>query len=239
MFYDKITKETGRKMSKKNICKDLTLLYVEDEDKIRNLLKSAIENEFKEIVTASNGDEGFKKFKKYQPDIVVSDILMPVCNGLDMAKNIREISKDVPIVLFSAFSEKEKLLSAIDIGIDKYLIKPVDVDELLSTIEEIASKKLSVDNIIKLSDNYEFNKTKHILSKNGVPIKLTKKELSFISLLVDNIGSFVSHENLKKNVWNNSKVNDAAVRTFIKRIRTKTDKEFVENISGLGYKIKS
>ena len=238
MFYDK-TAKTGRKMSEKSICKDLTLLYVEDEDKIRNLLKSAIEKEFKKIVTASNGDEGFKKYKKYQPDIVVSDILMPICNGLDMAKQIREISKDIPIILFSAFSEKEKLLSAIDIGIDKYLIKPVDVDELLLSIEKIASSKLSVDNIIKLSNGYEYNKTKHILSKNGTQIKLTKKELSFISLLVDNIGSFVSHDDLKKIVWNNSKVNDAAVRTFIKRIRTKTDKEFIENISGLGYKLKN
>ncbi len=226
-------------MNKKSINKDLTLLYVEDEDKIRNLLKSAIENEFKEIITASNGDEGFKKFKKFQPDIVVSDILMPICNGLDMSKKIREISKDVPIILFTAFSEKEKLLSAIDIGIDKYLIKPVDVDELIVTIEEIASKKLALENIISLSNNYEFNKTKKILSKNGVEIKLTKKELSFIYLLVDNIGSFVSHDDLKKNIWNNIKVNDAAVRTFIKRIRTKTDKEFVENISGLGYKLRA
>ena len=239
MFYDKIADKTGKKMSKNSICKDLTLLYVEDEEKIRNLLKSAIENEFKEVMTASNGDEGFKKFKKYQPDIIVSDILMPVCNGLDMAKNIREISKDIPIILFTAFSEKEKLLTAIDIGIDKYLIKPVDVDELLSTIEEIASTKLSLENIISLSNNYQFNKTKRILSRNGAEIKLTKKELSFISLLVDNIGSFVSHDDLKKNIWNNIKVNDAAVRTFIKRIRTKTDKEFVENISGLGYKLRA
>ena len=225
-------------MIDKSICKDLTLLYVEDEEKIRNLLKSAIENEFKEVMTAGNGDEGFKKFKKYQPDIVVSDILMPVCNGLDMAKKIREVSKDIPIILFTAFSEKEKLLSAIDIGIDKYLIKPVDVDELITTIEEIARKKLAFENIIKLNNNYEFNKTKRVLIKNGVEIKLTKKELSFISLLVDNLGSFVSHDDLKKIVWNNLKVNDAAVRTFIKRIRTKTDKEFVENISGLGYKLR-
>ena len=226
-------------MSDKSICKDLTLLYVEDEEKIRNLLKSAIENEFKEVMTAGNGDEGFKKFKKYQPDIVVSDILMPVCNGLDMAKKIREISKDIPIILFTAFSEKEKLLSAIDIGIDKYLIKPVDVDELITTIEEIARKKLAFENIISLSNNYKFNKTKKVLIKNGVEIKLTKKELSFISLLVDNLGSFVSHDDLKKIVWNNLKVNDAAVRTFIKRIRTKTDKEFIENISGLGYKLRA
>ncbi len=225
-------------MSKKDICKDLTLLYVEDEEKIRDLLKSAIEDKFKEFITAGNGDEGFKKFKKYQPDIVISDILMPICDGLEMAKRIRAISKDIPIILFTAFSEKEKLLSAIDIGIDKYLIKPVDVDELLSTIEEIARQKLSVDDVVRLKNGYEFNKTKRILSKNGVPIKLTKKELSFIALLVDHLGSFVSHDDLKKNIWNNLKVNDAAVRTFIKRIRTKTNKEFIENISGLGYKLK-
>ncbi len=224
-------------MEEKRLFKDITLLYVEDEDKIRNLLKSAIEDEFKEVITAGNGDEGFKKFKKYQPDIVVSDILMPICDGLEMSKKIRENHKNTPIILFSAFSEKEKLLSAIDIGIDKYLIKPVDVEELLETIKEIIMKKLSVDDSVDLGKGFTFNKTKYILYKDGNKIDLTKKELSFMNLLVDNIGSFVPHEKLKETVWSNSKVNDAAVRTFIKRFRNKTDKEFVKNISGLGYKL--
>jgi len=226
-------------MDNHKIFKDITLLYVEDEESIRKLLKNAIEGKFKKIITASNGDEGFKKFKKYQPDIVVSDILMPICDGLEMSKNIREQNKEVPIVLFSAFSEKEKLLSAIDIGVDKYLIKPVDVDELLETLKEIITKKLSVDNTIELGNGYSYNKTRHILYKDSQEVKLTKKELSFMNLLVENIGSFVSHENLKETVWSNSKVNDAAVRTFIKRFRNKTDKEFVKNISGLGYKLNS
>ncbi len=218
-------------------CQNLTLLYVEDEENIRNLLKNAIKDEFKEIIVASDGDEGLKKFKKYQPDIVVSDILMPISNGLDMAKKIKEISSHTPIILFSAFSEKEKLLNAIDIGIDKYLIKPIDIDELLKAIKEIVSKKLSIDNILKLNNNYNYNKTKHKLYKNNQEIKLTKKELSFLNVLIQNIGSFVPHEDLKEKVWNNKKVNDAAVRTFVKRFRTKTDYDFIENISGLGYKI--
>jgi len=226
-------------MSNNIDCKKLTLLYVEDEENIRNLLKSAIKDEFKEIIVASDGSEGLKKFKKYQPDIVVSDILMPVCNGLEMAKKIKEISKDTPIILFSAFSEKEKLLSAIDIGIDKYLIKPVDIDDLLDTIKEIISKKLSVDNIIELSNGYKYNQTKHTLYKDDKEIKLTKKELSFLNVLMQNLNSFVPHQELKEKVWNNKKVNDAAVRTFVKRFRGKTDYDFIENISGLGYKIKS
>jgi len=226
-------------MSRDIDCKKLTLLYVEDEENIRNLLKSAIKDEFKEVIVAGDGSEGLKKFKKYQPDVVVSDILMPVCNGLEMAKSIKEISKETPIILFSAFSEKEKLLSAIDIGIDKYLIKPVDIDELLKTIKEITLKKLSIDNIIKLSNGYSYNQTKHILYKNGEEIKLTKKELSFLNVLIQNIDSFIPHQELKEKVWNNKKVNDAAVRTFVKRFRNKTDYDFIENISGLGYKIKA
>ncbi len=226
-------------MEKENICKNLTLLYVEDEDNIRNLLQSAIEDEFKEIIVANNGNEGLKKFKKYQPDIVISDILMPICNGLEMSKNIKELSKDTPIILFTAFSEKEKLLSAIDIGIDKYLIKPVDVDELLNVVKEIALNKLSISNIVELDKKYTYDKTKHILYKNGEIVKLTKKELNFIKVLIQNIDTFIPHEELKNKVWSNKKVNDAAVRTFIKRFRTKTDYDFIENISGLGYKIKS
>ncbi len=226
-------------MEKENICKNLTLLYVEDEDNIRNLLQSAIEDEFKEIIVANNGNEGLKKFKKYQPDIVISDILMPICNGLEMSKNIKELSKDTPIILFTAFSEKEKLLSAIDIGIDKYLIKPVDVDELLNVVKEIALNKLSISNIVELDKKYTYDKTKHILYKNNEKVKLTKKELNFIKVLIQNIDTFISHEELKSKVWSNKKVNDAAVRTFIKRFRTKTDYDFIENISGLGYKIKS
>jgi len=225
-------------MSKNIDCKNLTLLYVEDEENIRNLLKSAIEDEFKEVIVAGDGSEGLKKFKKYQPDIVVSDILMPIVNGLEMAKSIKDISRDTPIILFSAFSEKEKLLSAIDIGVDKYLIKPVDIDELLKTIKEIIAKKLSVDNVVDLGRGYVYNKTKHVLYKNNEELKLTKKELSFLNVLIQNLGSFVPHQELKEKVWNNKKVNDAAVRTFIKRFRNKTDYDFVENISGLGYKIK-
>ncbi len=224
-------------MKKDNICQKLTVLYVEDEEKIRNLLKNTIKDEFKKFIVASNGDEGVKLFKKYQPDIVVSDILMPVMNGLEMSKIIKDISKNTPIILLTAFSEKEKLLTAIDIGIDKYLIKPIDVDELLKTIKEIASKKLSIDDVVNLINDYQFNRTKHILYKNNQKIELTKKELRFISVLVDGIGSFVPHDEIKAKVWSNKNVNDAAVRTFIKRFRAKTDYNFIKNISGLGYQI--
>lgn len=215
----------------------LTVLFVEDEKELRNALESAIGDEFTKFVVARDGDDGLKKFKKYKPDIVITDILMPICDGLEMAKEIKQISKETPIIVLSAFSEKDRLLKAIDVGIDKYLIKPIDPDELMSTLNIVAEEMLSLDELIELKNGYQFDKIRKVLVKNGETISLTKKELLFISILVKNLGVFVLHEEIKKYVWTNKNVTDAAIRTFIKRVREKTGKEFIKNVPGLGYKI--
>ena len=216
---------------------NLTVLFVEDEKELRDALKSAVSDEFEKFIVARDGDDGLKKYKKYKPDIVVTDILMPICDGLEMAQEIKKLSRETPIVVLSAFSEKKRLLKAIDIGIDKYLIKPIDPDELMETLKDIAKDLLLVDQIVELGNQYQFDKAKKVLIKDGNTIALTKKELLFISILVKNLGVFVLHEDIKKHVWTNKNVTDAAIRTFIKRIREKTGKEFIKNVPGLGYKI--
>jgi len=215
----------------------LTVLFVEDEEDLRSALESAIGDEFGKFIVARDGDDGLKKFKKYKPDIVITDIMMPVVDGLAMAKEIKHISKQTPIVILSAFSEKERLLEAIDVGIDKYLIKPIDPDELLKTLHLICKEMLNQTDIVDMGFGYQFDKNRRVLVKEGKTIFLTKKELLFITVLVKNLGVFVLHEEIKKSVWTNKKVTDSAIRTFIKRVREKTDKEFIKNIPGLGYKI--
>ncbi|MDR0408501.1 MAG: response regulator transcription factor [Campylobacteraceae bacterium] len=224
-------------MGTQSLLKKLSVLYVEDEVDIRKSLAAAIEDEFGKFITAADGSEGLKKFKKFEPDIVVTDILMPIKDGLEMAKEIKAISKDTAIVILSAFSEKERLFKAIDVGVDKYLIKPIHPDDLLSLLTNIAIQKFSISNIIELGRGYEFDKNKKILIKDGNPIALTKKEIFFISFLVGHLGTFALHEDIKRSVWANKKVKDAAIRTFVKRIREKTDKNFIKNVPALGYKI--
>jgi len=220
-----------------NNLKNITVLFVEDEENIRKALKSAIGDEFKEFMLARDGSDGLKKFQKYKPDIVVTDILMPIMDGLEMSKEIKAISRDTPIVVLSAFDEKERLLQAIDIGIDKYLIKPIDAEDLMETLHFIGEDLLNLDNLLDLGNGYAFDRKKRVLIKDGQTITLTKKELLFITVLVKNLGSYVLHEEIKKYVWTNKNVSDAAIRTFIKRVRGKTDKKFIKNIPGLGYKI--
>ncbi|MDR2635668.1 MAG: response regulator transcription factor [Campylobacteraceae bacterium] len=216
--------------------KNITALYVEDEANIRRTLANAIRDEFKLFFTAADGNEGLKKFKKYKPDIVITDLLMPVKDGLSLARDIKAMSKDTLVVVLSAFSEKEKLLGAIDVGVDKYIIKPIYPDELLSLITKLAQQRFTVGNITELGDGYQFDKNKKALIKDGAVITLTKKEIAFISFLVDSVDHFALHEDIKRCIWSKN-TSDAAVRTFVKRIRNKTNKYFIKNIPTLGYKI--
>ena len=219
------------------ILKNLTVLLVEDDSDSKKIMHDVLSDNFEKVFTAQNGDEGLKKFKKYNPNMVITDAFMPISDGLDMTRNIKEISKDTPIIVLSAHSEKETLLKAIDVGVDKYLIKPIMADDLLNTLENVAKNKIETSNIIQVANGYSFNKIKRVLIRDGVEISLTKKELAFISLLIKRLGTLVLHDEIKSGVWVGESVTEAAIRTFVKRVRDKVGNSFIKNVPGLGYKI--
>ncbi|WP_107791342.1 response regulator transcription factor [Campylobacter concisus] len=219
------------------ILKNLTVLLVEDDSDSKKIMHDVLSDNFEKVFTAQNGDEGLKKFKKYNPNMVITDVFMPISDGLDMTRYIKEISKDTPVIVLSAHSEKETLLKAIDVGVDKYLIKPIMADDLLKTIENVAKSKIETANIIQVASGYSFNKIKRVLIRDGVEISLTKKELAFISLLIKRLGTLVLHDEIKSVVWVGESVTEAAIRTFVKRVRDKVGNNFIKNVPGLGYKI--
>lgn len=219
------------------ILKKLSVLIVEDEAEIRRLMEEVMKDIFFEVYSAKNGDEGFKKFKKYSPNIVITDIAMPIMDGLDMTRQINEISPNTPIIALSAFSDKDKLLKAIDVGVAKYILKPIDMDELLSAIENLAKTRFKGASDIWLSKELKFSVNDKKLLKNDIEIPLTKKELAFIILLTQKLNSLVMLDEIKQGVWIGESVNDTAIRTFIKRVRDKIGQDIIKNIPGLGYKI--
>ena len=219
------------------ILKNLTVLLVENNSDSKKIIYDILIDNFEKVITAQNGDEGLKKFKKYNPNMVITDVFMPIIDGLDMAKCIKEISKDTPIIILSTHCEKETLLKAIDVGIDKFLIKPIMSGDFLETIENVAKNKIETTNIIKIGNGYSFNKIKRVLIREGVEISLTKKELAFVSLLIKRFGTLVLHDEIKSVVWVGESVTEAAIRTFVKRVRDKVGSSFIKNVPGLGYKI--
>ncbi len=223
-------------MNGDKLLKELKILFVEDEVNISTLIKDALSDYFLSFSTASNGEEGLEKFKKLKPDIVITDIMMPKINGLDMTKKIKEINENIPIIILSAFSDKDKLLKAIDMGITKYFIKPFDPEEVLEYLCYLA-QKLDKKRVIYLNQYFSFdNATKNLYEENNL-IPLTKREKEFITLLIKNIKDITETQSIKKELWKDENVSDERLRTFIKRLRKKTSKELIKNISGRGYLI--
>ena len=219
----------------RDLLKTLKILIVEDEKRLAQLLKDAISDSFFSVVIAKDGNEGLKKFKSFRPDIIITDIMMPVCDGLDMTIKIKKLDENIPIIVLSAHSDKEQLLKAIDIGINKYFIKPFDPEEVIEHINKIAPS-LNKKRQVKLKEDFMFDNNSMSLYKNTVLINLTKREKEFIHLLIKVNNKVVDSEYIKENLWN-EEVNDERLRTFIKRLRIKTSKDIIENISGQGYLI--
>jgi DNA-binding response OmpR family regulator len=214
--------------------KDIKVLFVEDEENLARLLKEAIGDNFHSFILATDGINGIELFKKTKPDIVITDIMMPRLSGLDMAKELKRINPKIPIIILSAFSEKEKLFSAIDIGITKYFLKPFDIDELLDYISSIAPK-LSTK-LVNLNEGFVFNKTTNSLYKNERFVPLSKNETKFLWLLLDNQNRVVDDSIIKEELWGEN-VSDERVRTFIRRFRAKTSKKLIKNVKGVGYQL--
>ncbi len=114
--------------------KQIKVLYVEDDDNIRLFVQRGIKRRVKELQVAINGEDGFLKYKEFKPDIILTDIKMPKMNGIEMAKKIKAIDKDIPIIIMSAHSETDYLLESIELGMFAYLLKPIDKDKLFETL---------------------------------------------------------------------------------------------------------
>jgi len=220
--------------SDETLLKELKILFVEDEVNISKLLKEALSDYFFSFTVANNGEEGLQKFISVNPDIVITDIMMPKLDGLDMTIKIKELNEETPIIVLSAFSDKEKLLKAIDIGITKYFIKPFDPEEVLEFLIFLA-KKLNKHRIICLNKHFSFdNNTNNLFEEENI-VNITKREKKFISLLIDNKKNITTSDEIKSKLWEEEEISDERLRTFIKRLRAKTAKELIKNIPGQGY----
>ncbi len=123
----------------------LKVLYVEDNIYARRMTKMVFDDFFDDIVEANDGEDGFNKFQNNKFDLIITDINMPNLNGLDMIEKIREIDINIPILILSAHNEVDLLLRSINLGIDGYILKPIDIDQVILAFERII-KKYKVEN---------------------------------------------------------------------------------------------
>lgn len=162
------------KVENNHLLKTLKLLYVEDDEVQRNELASFLKRRVDKLYLASNGEEGLEKFRQFQPNAIICDLRMPKIDGLEMAAKIRKINRVVPIIVLTALSDKETILSSVNLNITNYLIKPVDIKKLVVVLEETA-KSLKDIGAIDENDFYDRERlnalkneiTKYIKTETG------------------------------------------------------------------------
>ena len=121
---------------------NLKILYVEDEPETRFQMEKFLKRRFSRVISAPNGIEGLKRFNEESPDIVIADLLMEKLGGIEMLEKIREAGSGCPVVITSALEDSSSIIRTVDIGIVKYIIKPIDTEELSNTLEKISADLL-------------------------------------------------------------------------------------------------
>jgi len=221
--------------------KNFKILYVEDDPKVQKNMQEYLNAIFKEVLVASNGKEGLQIYKQEAPDVALLDIDLPILDGLSLAKEIRAGNIDIPIIMLTAFTDKEKLLKAVELRLLKYLVKPIDIVEFKETLLLIASElERSAQNIINLSDSCKWHKDKCELYIKSNKLELNNKEQKLLKLLIENRKNSVSFETIMANVWEDSFERDisfGSVKNLVSTLRKKLPKGCIQSIYGVGYQV--
>jgi len=216
----------------------LTLLYAEDEVGIRQNIADSLRYYVKEVYEAKDGEEAYSIYLEKKPDIILSDIHMPNVNGLDFIKKVREVNRTIPVVMITAYTDKEYLLEAVELHMEKYIVKPIDLDELFEVLNKCidildSNKKIS----LKVDENYTYDYDLKELRYKDESIILNKKEMIFLEVLISNSNRIVNYEELQDKVWANDIMTDSALRSLVRNLRKKLPTDLIHNLSGVGYRL--
>ena len=222
------------------------VLVVEDEQEIRELIRDYLEVEGFEVAMAEDGEEGLNKFKSYDPDIIVLDIMLPKIDGMEICKTIRNKS-NIPILMLSAKKSDVDKVLGLGLGADDYMTKPFSPKELVARIKAQLRryKELSQTNVQK--NSLEFKDLKIDLDAynvflEGEKIQLSAKEFEILKFLALNPERVYSREQIFDQIWGFNEYGDInTVTVHIRKIREKIEQdssnpEYIETVWGVGYK---
>ncbi|NOX16247.1 MAG: response regulator transcription factor [Epsilonproteobacteria bacterium] len=233
-----------------NATKNFNVLFVEDDLSFLKETKMVFQELFYSVDSAIDGEEGLKKYKtfldlkKTSYDIVITDISMPSMDGIELTKEIYKINKNQSIIIISAHDESKYLLELINIGIEQFLIKPIDFDILLNVlfgvVANIKKNNIQTDSeqILKLKNNFFWDKHQSLLMQNENIVKLTKKETFLMQLFIKNGSKVSTFQEILDTTYDDPLItSDDIIKPLVSRLRKKIPEQTIENIYGLGYRL--
>ena len=226
------------------------ILVIDDDTAINELVKINLELQGYQVVQAFNGTEGFALAKQELPNLIVLDVMMPEVDGYTVAQRIRQCENisETPIIMLTALSQLNDKVNGFDIGVDDYLTKPFEIDELVVRVRALLKRSNQIPKSIAVRDLLTYKEITLIPESYTVQIndkaqKLTPIEFDIFNLLFQNHGNMVSGQKLLKEIWGYEPDDSVeTIRVHIRHLRSKIDKisdgkKYIETIYGGGYKL--
>ena len=219
----------------------LSILYIEDELNIRINIKKTLKLFCENVFDVENISIAKEILQKNRIDIIICDINLPDCDGIEFIKELRKTDKTIPVILLTAYTDKKYLLEATKLKLIDYLTKPIDFKSLNNALQRCVQEILDNSRyVISFRNNIQYNVSHNRLIDNNKEeeIHLTSKELDLLNFLIKNNNRVCSADELKFSIWENSlEASDSALKNLLNKLRKKIGKESIINNSSIGYKL--
>ena len=221
----------------------MTILIIEDEKKLVNILKKALKGEKYSVDVAYDGEEGLDKATKNNYGLIILDLMLPKKDGIAVCRELRRRNVHIPVIMLTARGTVEDRVGGLDVGADDYLIKPFGIEELFARIRAVLRRrKTSEPDIVKVADLI-MDKRKHEITRAGKIINLTPKEYKLLDTLISSRGEAITRRKLIDDAWGPDFVEgNNELNVHIKYLRNKIDggknKPLVQTIRGVGFVLK-
>lgn len=219
----------------------IKILVVDDESRMRKLVRDFLNREGYEVLEAGDGEEALDVFYENKDiALMILDVMMPKMNGWEVCREVRQISK-VPIIMLTAKSDESDELMGFELGVDEYISKPFSPKILVARVAALLrrSNKLGEAAEIKKAGGIVLDKTAHEVKIDGERVELSFKEFELLEYFMDNQGIALSRERILDSVWNYDYFGDArTIDTHVKKLRNKLGEkgEYIKTVWGMGYK---
>ena len=218
----------------------IKILVVDDEGRMRKLVKDFLERQGYRVIEAKDGLEAMERFyEDKEIALLILDVMMPNMDGWQVCREVRQSSK-VPIIMLTARSEERDELQGFELGVDEYISKPFSPKILVARVEAILRRAHALDEEHTLdAGGISIDKSAHQVRIDGSEIELSYKEFELLTYFIENQGIALSREKILNNVWNYDYFGDArTIDTHVKKLRNKLGKrgEYIKTIWGMGYK---
>jgi len=218
------------------------ILVVDDEQDILELIRHALNKEGFEVHVAANGLQAIEQAKKIKPELILMDVMMPVMDGMEACRQLKENDETsgIAIVFLTARSEEFAELAGFEAGADDYIAKPIRPRVLLSRLKAILRRRNAIQSAPHETmsfSNLKIDRERFVVEYNGKTLQFPRKEFELLSFLASRPGRVFSRDEILENVWGNEVlVVDRTIDVHVRKIREKLDEKFIHTVKGVGYK---